>query len=715
MAVDENFWRDRAVRHALEAERYNNGVVAKIVGLLNSVDDDITDQIASRLARIEERGFDLGPETTKRLRDLLAETRRINTAVYKLVDSGLRTSLTDYAGYEAEWAENGLRTALGDDISLSLPNPTRLREIVQNSPIDGHLLDSWTSHMSAQRQGRVEQAIRLGITQAQTTDQIVQRIAGTKAQNYRDGILETSRQSAASLVLTANATVANNSRMEVYRRNSDRVPQVEWLSTLDTRTTSLCQSRDGQVYDVDKAPQAPAHIRCRSVLIPVPRTQVAGRKRASMDGQVSRDTKYGDWLKDQSVERQNEVLGKERAELFRSGKVSFKDLFRDNGTYKSLEELRRAEGIAPRSSAPAAPVVAPAPVAPTRMTSAIDPAINDNTIRVIPRKDAVKVLNDHLSDAAQHPSYDPRPEFRGIKPEMFGKAHLSTAVSDEAASALAALWPEVNRITDAFALPRLRAVRTISDRGNAIANMGDATLGLNPVHLSGFAARVGVGETGAESAALTKLKAEQAKLKAEMDDMNARMIALKSQYEKLGTDPDNRDARLELAVQQRELVSVWSKVSKKEFTLRSKIRTMEKQGGGEPVSTWKPGDAVKDRPYTLDKYFSGIDKMRSVVYHETGHHIHQMLGRRGRRAVVGDPPLEKQLRQMFFAKFHGAAPGNLGRGSERKAMVTTTYGTTDPHEWWAESFAAYMMGRPDLADPDLVELIERLLDEIADN
>jgi hypothetical protein len=38
--------------------------------------------------------------------------------------------------------------------------------------------------------------------------------------------------------------------------------------------------------------------------------------RASMDGQVPEDTKYGDWLKRQSKARQDEVLGPVRAKLF---------------------------------------------------------------------------------------------------------------------------------------------------------------------------------------------------------------------------------------------------------------------------------------------------------------------------------------------------------------------------------------------------------------
>jgi len=315
-----------------------------------------------------------------------------------------------------------------------------------------------------------------------------------------------------------------------------------------------------------------------------------------------------------------------------------------------------------------------------------------------------------LSAAAGDPRYDPRPEFRSSKPEHFGKASLGAALSDEASSALTALWPEVDRITDAFGVPRLRAIRMISS-GSSIANMGDGSLGINAVHFNGYASRVGA-ETGLDGAALVKARKSQEAMKAELDALAVKINGLKEQYDKLRSDPEAWDARASLAADLRLLISDHTKLAKKEWKLRGNIRIMERQGGAEPVSTWKVGDDLKDRPYTNDKYFSsGVDKMRATLYHETGHQIHQMLGKTGRRGVVGSPPLEKKLKQLFFNKFHGAAVGP--KGIENKAKLASTYSTTNEFEWWAESFSAYMMGRPDLADPDLVKLIEELLDGVA--
>ena len=62
--------------------------------------------------------------------------------------------------------------------------------------------------------------------------------------------------------------------------------------------------------------------------------------RASMDGQVPADLSYGDWLKKQSAERQDEVVGPTRGKLMREGKLPFDALYTDRGAALTLEQLR---------------------------------------------------------------------------------------------------------------------------------------------------------------------------------------------------------------------------------------------------------------------------------------------------------------------------------------------------------------------------------------
>lgn len=346
MSVNEQL-RDSAIRHAAYLAKYGEGLAEKVLELLNEVDDDLVAKLAAGLAT------DLGE---KRIRQLLEEISVLNSEVYGKTYDLLNGELTDQASLSAEYEAKSLNDAVGiPALRATLPQPAKLAVLATTSPIDGYLLKSWTDQMDANRLGRVEKAIRLGITQGETIDQIVRRIKGTKANGYRDGILDISRRSAKSLAITANATVAAKAREETHKANSDIIAQVMWLATLDSRTSPICQSRDGHTWDLNEPhPTTPAHIRCRSILIPVtkrfdelgiPRKEISKTTRASMDGQVPAKTTYPDWLQKQSNERQDDILGKARADLFRSGKLDFKDLYRQDGSFRSLDELRAKLGL----------------------------------------------------------------------------------------------------------------------------------------------------------------------------------------------------------------------------------------------------------------------------------------------------------------------------------------------------------------------------------
>ncbi|WP_369010598.1 minor capsid protein, partial [Salmonella enterica] len=68
---------------------------------------------------------------------------------------------------------------------------------------------------------------------------------------------------------TALAHVSNEARQQVYAQNDDIITKYEWVSTLDSRTSAVCRSRDGMTWEIDKGPMPPAHFGCRSTTAPV--------------------------------------------------------------------------------------------------------------------------------------------------------------------------------------------------------------------------------------------------------------------------------------------------------------------------------------------------------------------------------------------------------------------------------------------------------------
>jgi SPP1 gp7 family putative phage head morphogenesis protein len=283
------------------------------------------------------------------LNKLLDELRKLNSAIYDRVHNALVDELTDFADAEGAYQRAALNAAIPVEVGAVVPAPAVLRAIVEESPMEGRLLKSWTAGMEAGRADRIEQAIRLGMVQGESTDTIVRRIKGTKAARYSDGVLDISRRYAQSIVRTAVNHVHNQAAQQTWKANDNIVKAWQYLATLDNRTTTTCAALSGQTFPIGEGPIPPRHIRCRSISIPVTKSwremgidkdEVPAGTRASMDGQVPADTTMAKWLKQKGEATQNEILGPTRAKLWREGKVSLQDLIKADGTVLTLEQLK---------------------------------------------------------------------------------------------------------------------------------------------------------------------------------------------------------------------------------------------------------------------------------------------------------------------------------------------------------------------------------------
>ena len=97
-----------------------------------------------------------------------------------------------------------------------------------------------------------------------------------------------------------------------------------------------------------------AHPRCHCTMIPVlesmenlgiPGLVLPDATRATMDGQVSEKVRLDAWLKSQSVDRQNTILGKTRARWLRNGDIEVKQLSDMEYRVYTIRELEQKYGI----------------------------------------------------------------------------------------------------------------------------------------------------------------------------------------------------------------------------------------------------------------------------------------------------------------------------------------------------------------------------------
>jgi len=340
MSINEEI-QDRGIRHMVWLERYKTSTANKILRLLNKADGDLIEKLASRLAKIEDRGFDLGKDTTERLKALQKAIREDRRAVYAVLYNETKEELFDFAVYESDFQAKIIEAPA--EIDLVRPSVTQLEAAATSQPFRGRLLREWYSGLETSAAQKVSDAVRIGIVEGETTDQIVRRIKGTRARQYKDGLLEASRRDLQTVVRTATAHVADRAANDVWMVNADIIKGVKWVSTLDGRTSPVCRQRDGKIYEVGKAPAIPAHFNCRSRTIAYLGEFKTKGTRASSGGPVPEDTSYGDWLRKQPKGVQEEVLGVKKAKLFREGGLPI-DRFQDNlGKSYTLDELKKRD------------------------------------------------------------------------------------------------------------------------------------------------------------------------------------------------------------------------------------------------------------------------------------------------------------------------------------------------------------------------------------
>src|SRR5690606_22639421 len=132
-----------------------------------------------------------------------------------------------------------------------------------------------------------------------------------------------------------------------------------WVSILDSVTSQICRSLDGQVFAFGKGPLPPAHANCRSSIIAElfgrwlkrgptgrfvkrdERKATGAKGRENVDGNVT----YYEWLKSQPEAFQDDALGPTRATLFRKGGLSAEAFAKlnlgRNFEPLTLDEMRR--------------------------------------------------------------------------------------------------------------------------------------------------------------------------------------------------------------------------------------------------------------------------------------------------------------------------------------------------------------------------------------
>lgn len=381
MANLSDAFADAFLGHTIRLGRYSAGVGSKVLALLLKLEEELEDQIL----RYDIAG--VGREVYKRARAeaLLKQTKGSISTAYGKVHKLAQAELLELSAADLKRVVKTLNRALQGSVWGTSVSRGELRQLIGNTMIQGSPAKQWWAKQSRDLHTRFSSQMRIGVAAGETNEQLVKRIRGQRTgakriveidgeripvSTYQGGVFDGSKREAMALVRTAVQTVSAGTVRKVYEENGDIVKGIGLKVTLDTRTTLICIALSGGMWDLEGNPlpdstvqeqykgPPPFHWNCRTFEYPITYTweelmdrAAGGRKlkgkldtvpetvRASIDGEVSGDWNYVDWLKSKSAAEQRSILGPGRYKLWKSGKLQLQHLIDQNNRPLTLDEL----------------------------------------------------------------------------------------------------------------------------------------------------------------------------------------------------------------------------------------------------------------------------------------------------------------------------------------------------------------------------------------
>ncbi|MCG6036921.1 minor capsid protein [Acinetobacter baumannii] len=318
-------------------------MLAKLRDLLDELNDS---------EKVALAGGQYTTTNLKEIRDLISQWFvSVNTSL----PEAFAVSATALAVYEANY------TAKLYGSKIKKPNGEKLYSAAKKAPlVSGALVDDLLSKIAETARQKVEYAIRDGISSGKTNQQIVQHIRGTQRLNFEDGILTSSKSDIDRTVRTVRSHVANQAYLNSFTQIG--FEYVKLVATLDGRTSKLCASLDGTVWEInDPAKRVPPlHPNCRSILVPVekdgrlvgerpfvmderPVKDIPKEERSQLIGQLDANTSFKEFFKKTDDFFQKEWLGPRRFKLYKEGMFDFDKFFDPDGRLYTLEQLRKLD------------------------------------------------------------------------------------------------------------------------------------------------------------------------------------------------------------------------------------------------------------------------------------------------------------------------------------------------------------------------------------
>lgn len=294
---------DDVTKHDLDVVRFEENMVAKSHKELKHLKQELIKDTAT--------GF---PSKTKNVAlkrkkaaQLVKQSKTKINKTYSTINRLSQSELGHLAAIEGEFSKGLINNYAGGNIASKKASDDAAKKLARDIAIQGSPAAMWWGRQSTALQNKFTDKILQAVQGNWTIDQVIEGIRGTEAASFKDGIMHVSEIQAEALARTSVQTITNASRLATLNANQDVIESMQWIATLDGRTSSICMNLNGKKWSLPEYqpighgipfPGPTAHWRCRSTQIPItyPFNKLPKKKQALVHPQAK--AAMGDSLKE---------------------------------------------------------------------------------------------------------------------------------------------------------------------------------------------------------------------------------------------------------------------------------------------------------------------------------------------------------------------------------------------------------------------------------
>lgn len=350
---------DRMIRRHIFTQRLSNEQARKVLAMWQKFRPTLLGKLTELLEGKKSM-------SNKALTTLLTQIDKTVKTELRDEFKVLAEGLAEFADTEAEYLTDTLTAALQPALSVpavevvGVVTGAQIAATAMKNPFQGNTLMQWPDSLSEWTRTQISNQVRAGFIQGKPTMQIIADVK--RALGGR------SAQAISSVVKSAVNHYAATARELMVKANDDILDGRQWLSTLDTHTSTLCQLRDRLFYPVDVTPETKGkrdgkmvagsqygagpgklHYCCRSTetwKVKGMEDWPSGKRPALkaeagklLSEQVSAKTDFFSWVQRQPRHILEELYGVQRADQILRG-VKVPTMFNDAGELMTIQQLK---------------------------------------------------------------------------------------------------------------------------------------------------------------------------------------------------------------------------------------------------------------------------------------------------------------------------------------------------------------------------------------